>query len=209
MSWLRNRITLHSHDSPPEELASALTHAVGAALAVIATVVLRGTPGGLVFGLSMVLLFSASTAYHLAPPGDWKRLFRLMDHLSIFVLIAGTYTPIMLHVAQPWSFRTLWLVWLLAATGMTLKAFLWDRFSKLQILFFLGMGWLAVWRLPQLLQILPAAFLWYMLAGGLSYTLGVGVYSLKKMPYYHAIWHLFVLAGAISFFHGINAHMPV
>lgn len=209
MSWLQKKITLHSHDSPREELASALTHAVGVVLAVIATVVLRDTPGGLVFGMTMVLLFSASTAYHLAPPGDGKRFFRLLDHLSIFVLIAGTYTPIMLHIARPWSYRTLWLVWLLAATGMVLKAIFWDRFKKMQILFFLGMGWLAVVRLPQLLEILPPPFLCFMVSGGVAYTLGVVVYALKKMPFYHATWHLFVLAGAVSFFHAIHAHMSV
>lgn len=210
MSWLENHISLHSYDNPGEEVASGVTHALGVALSLTGTVLLLKRAatigeamGYLVFGLSMTLLFSASTAYHLAPRGNWKRLFRLFDHLSIFVLIAGTYTPIMLHVATPWAYRTLAAVWTLALVGMTLKAIFWDKFRITQILFFLGMGWLAVIRLPQLLELTPIRFLRLMLAGGISYTLGVGVYALKRVPFYHAIWHLFVLGGAVCFFLGV------
>lgn len=214
MNWLQKHISLHSHDGLPEEIASGSTHALGAALSLTGMILLliradtaQETIGYLVFGLSMTILFSASTAYHLTPRNNWKRLFRLFDHLSIFVLIAGTYTPIMLYVATPWAYRTLFAVWTLAVTGMTLKAIFWDRFRITQIIFFLGMGWLAVIRLPQLLELVPAAFLWLMLAGGISYTLGVVVYALKRVPFYHSIWHLFVLGGAICFFLGVYLYL--
>ncbi len=214
MSWLEKHISLHSYDDPAEEIASGVTHALGVFLAVTGTVLLllraetpREITGYLVFGLSMTLLFFASTAYHFAPRGNWKRLFRLFDHLSIFVLIAGTYTPIMLHLGEPWAYRTLAAVWTLALTGMTLKAIFWDRFKVTQIVFFLVMGWLAAIRLPQLLELAPMKFLRLMLAGGISYTLGVVVYALKKIPFYHAVWHLFVLSGAVCFFFGVYLYL--
>jgi hemolysin III len=214
MKWLQNHISLHNHDGIPEEIASGATHALGAALSLTGLILLliraetgRETAGYLVFGLAMTVLFSASTAYHFAPRGNWKRLFRLFDHLSIFVLIAGTYTPIMLYVATPWAYRTLVAVWTLAVTGMTLKTVFWDRFRITQIIFFLGMGWLAVIRIPHLLETVPAAFLWLMLAGGVSYTLGVVVYALKRIPFYHSVWHLFVLGGAICFFFGVYLYL--
>lgn len=156
----------------------------------------------------MIMLFSASTLYHLSPVGTkWKRLFRLMDHLSIFLLIAGTYTPIMTVIGQPWAYWTLATVWALAVTGMTLKVFLWDAFKVWQVVFFLAMGWLAVIRIGEILRILPAEFFWLLLTGGVVYSLGTIVYALKRVPYYHALWHLFVLGGAVSFFRGVYVYL--
>lgn len=210
MIRLEQHITLHDFDDPAEEIASGTTHALGIALSLVGTALLlrravspAQIAGYLVFGISMTMLFSASTAYHFAPRGNWKRVFRLFDHLSIFVLIAGTYTPIMIYLAVPWAYRTLALVWVLAVTGMILKAIYWDRFKVMQIVFFLGMGWLAAIRIPQLLDLAPIRFLKLMLAGGVSYTAGVAVYALKRIPFYHAVWHLFVLGGAVCFFLGI------
>lgn len=207
MTWLENHISLHTYDDQAEEIASGITHALGVALALVGTVLLLRRAetavelaGNAVFGVAMTLLFSASSAYHFAPRGNWKRLFRLFDHLSIFVLIAATYTPIMIYLAVPWAYRTLAAVWTLAVVGMILKALLWDRFKRMQILFFLVMGWLAAIRLPQLLELAPGRFLILMLSGGVSYTLGVAIYALKRLPFYHALWHLFVLGGAICFF---------
>ncbi|TVR65723.1 MAG: hypothetical protein EA427_17580 [Spirochaetaceae bacterium] len=214
MIRLEKHISLHDHDEPAEEIASGVTHALGVALALAGTVLLlrrADSPvemaGYLVFGIAMTGLFTASSVYHFAPRGNVKRLFRLLDHLSIFVLIAGTYTPIMIHLAVPWAYRTLAAVWILAVTGMILKAVLWDRFGRMQILFFLGMGWLAAIRLPQLLELAPGRFLVLMLSGGISYTLGVVVYSLKRVPFNHALWHLFVLGGAICFFLGVYLYL--
>jgi hemolysin III len=215
MSWLEQHISLHSNDSPAEELANGVTHLVGAILAVVATIVmiaeaqtgLRAFTMG-VFGISMVVLFTASTTYHFSPAGSrMKRLFRLMDHVSIFLLIAGTYTPVMAAIATPWAWWTLAAAWLLAAVGITLKVLLWDRFRKWQIVFFLAMGWLAAIRLDVVLAVVPRPFFRLLLIGGLSYSLGTIVYSLKKMPYHHAIWHLFVLGGAASFFVGVYGYL--
>jgi hemolysin III len=215
MSWLEQHISLHSNDSPAEELANGVTHLVGAVLAVVATIVMiaeaqtgiRAFTMG-VFGISMVVLFTASTTYHFSPAGSrMKRLFRLMDHVSIFLLIAGTYTPVMAAIATPWARWTLAAAWLLAAVGITLKVLLWDRFRKWQIVFFLAMGWLAAIRLDVVLAVVPRPFFRLLLIGGLSYSAGTIVYSLKKMPYHHAIWHLFVLGGAASFFVGVYGYL--
>ena len=215
MSWLERHITLHSQDSPREEMANWITHMVGAVLAVAGTVALLIRPEGaadtfslVVFGTSMIVLFSASTGYHLSPPGSsWKRLFRLSDHVSIYLLIAGTYTPIMGAIGTSWAHWTLAAVWSLAAIGITLKVILWDRFRVSQVVFFLAMGWLAVVRLDVVLDSLPQPFFVLLLAGGVSYSLGTILYSVKRMPYHHAVWHLFVLGGAGSFFWGVYEYL--
>ncbi|MEX2444028.1 MAG: hemolysin III family protein [Alkalispirochaeta sp.] len=215
MNWLDRHISLHGQDSPREERANWITHMIGAVLAVMGTVALLLRPERaadtfslVVFGASMIVLFYASTAYHLSPAqSSWKRLFRLSDHVSIYLLIAGTYTPIMKAIGTSWAHWTLTAVWTLAAVGITLKVILWDRFRKSQVVFFLAMGWLAVVRLDVLLGALPQPFFVLLLTGGLFYSVGTILYSLKKMPYHHAIWHLFVLGGAGSLFWGVYEYI--
>lgn len=215
MSWLTRRISLHSNDTPNEELANGLTHLVGAVAALVGTVLLAIASrsgierfANLVFGGSMIALFCASAAYHLSPAGSSaKRLFRLADHLAIFLLIAGTYTPVMTALNTTWSRWTLVAVWTLALVGMTLKVLLWDRFRLWQVLFFLAMGWLAAIRIDTIVATLRPQFVRLLIAGGLFYTAGTIVYAAKRLPYHHAIWHLFVLAGAGSFFWGIYQYL--
>ena len=216
-SWLERHISLHTHDTEREERANAITHGIGALLAPIGLLLLLMRDIGtvpstvlvadLVFGLSMMLLYTASTLYHLSRRPQWKRLFRVFDHMSIYILIAGTYTPLMARIAEPWARRTLLLVWALALGGMAFKMLFWGRFRVLQVLFYLGMGWLAIIRWEELLRLLPAGLLWSILAGGILYTLGTVVYAMKRLPYYHAIWHLFVLGGSLSFFLGIYLYL--
>ncbi len=215
MNWLTRHISLHSHDTPREELANGISHLIGVVLAIGGTIALgmKGdgpmvTAAYIVFGFTMILLFSASTLYHLSPRGSsWKRLFRLMDHLSIFLLIAGTYTPIMTVIGTSWSYRTLMFVWMLAITGMTLKVLFWESFKLWQVVFFLAMGWLAIIRIRDILEILPLHFVYLMVAGGVVYSLGTIVYALKRVPYYHMIWHLFVLGGAGFFYAGVQLYL--
>lgn len=207
MSRLAHHISLHANDSPAEERANVVSHAIGVAAALLFLGwTIAVTPGGadrsarIVFAVTMIALFGASTGYHAAPAGsDMKRLFRLFDHLSIFLLIAGTYTPVMVAVGAPWARRTLAIVWALAASGMVLKGLLWDRFKRAQIAWFLGMGWLAVFHVREIVQTLPLPFAIWMITGGVAYSAGTIVYARKSMPFHHAIWHLFVLAGAASF----------
>jgi hemolysin III len=216
-SWLEKHISLHSYDTAAEERANAATHGIGALLAPVGLIllILRGLGrepitvivADAVFGLAMVLLYSNSTLYHLSNHPKRKRLFRVFDHMSIYILIAGTYTPLMARIDAPWAGRTLLIVWLLAIGGMAFKLAFWGRFRVFQVLFYLGMGWLAVIRIEELYALLPAGLLWSILSGGLFYTVGTVVYALKQMPYYHAVWHLFVLCGSGSFFYGIYTYL--
>jgi hemolysin III len=216
-SWLEQHISLHSYDTPREERANAATHGIGAFLAPLGLLllVLRGVGeepwtivlSDAVFGLAMVLLYGNSTLYHVSNHPKWKRLFRVLDHMSIYILIAGTYTPLMARIDAPWAGRTLLLVWLLAAGGMAFKLLFWGRFRVLQVLFYLGMGWLAIIRIEELYDLLPSELIWSILAGGLFYTVGTVIYALKRMPFYHAVWHLFVLGGSGSFFYGIYSYL--
>ena len=113
----------------------------------------------------------------------------------------------MARIDTPWAESTLVIVWLLGIGGMAFKLTFWGRFRVFQVLFYLGMGWLAVIRIEELYALLPAGLLWSILSGGLFYTLGTAVYALKRMPYHHAIWHLFVLGGSGSLFYGIYTYL--
>jgi hemolysin III len=215
MTWLQRRIPLHTPDSPAEERANWITHLVGtiAALAGTAALLARrgghaGTAGYLVFGLTMVFTFAASTLYHASPTGsDRRRFFLLADHVSIFLLIAGTYTPIMSAVGTRWAYGTLVAVWILAGIGVALKVVWWKAFRRWQVAFFLLMGWLAVVRLDVVLAVLPNPVFVLILTGGIIYSVGTVFYSRRSLPFNHAIWHLFVIGGAGSFYWGVYGYL--
>jgi len=191
-----------------EEIANRLTHGLGALLGVAGLVLLvvasarHGTAWHVVstaiFGTSLVLLYSASTAYHSVAGEGIRRLLRKFDHAAIFVLIAGTYTPFVLVTLRgPWGWSLFGVVWGLAVTGVTLKFWFAGRFRVVSTLIYLGMGWLVMIAIKPLMAALPAGGLKLLVAGGLCYTGGAVFYLWKRLPYHHAIWHLFVLAGSI------------
>src|SRR6056297_958323 len=150
-SWLERHITLHTHDSQREEIASGLVHALGVVLSLVATTLLvqKGIESGsasiltgyIVYGFSMTLLYLSSTLYHFVRPSNLKRVLRISDHMSIYLLIAGTYTAVLVNIEGPEAIRTLLLVWLVAAGGMTFKIVFWGRFRLIQMLIYLLMGW--------------------------------------------------------------------
>lgn len=187
----------------------ALTHAFGAVAAAGGTVMLilraagdaRAVVSVAIFGASMIVLFLSSALYHAASGTAAERLLRKVDHISIYLLIAGTYTPfclVGLRGAFGWSlFGVLWGLTLL---GIVFKLFFTGRFGVVSLLLYLAMGWLAVVRLDRTIEVLgPGGFGW-LLAGGLAYTAGVPFFLWKSRPWAHAIWHLFVLAGAACHF---------
>lgn len=207
------------------EPVNGLTHALGAVLSVVGLILLldnaltHGSVNHIVafsmFGLSMILLYSASSLYHSLPAKEKTlELLRKLDHSMIYVLIAGTYTPICLIVLEdPWRWAVFITVWSLAVAGIVKKLF-WMRAPRwLSTIFYLGMGWLGVILFPTLLAKLPAAFLVWIAAGGIAYTVGAIIYGLKKpdpLPEwfgYHEIWHLFVLAGTFSHFWAIYRYL--
>ena len=202
-----------------EELAHWVTHALGmvASLAgiawLLATAVANGAGpwravGGVVFGASALLLFTTSVLYHSATSTRLKPCLRLLDHAAIYVLIAGTYTPLALGVlGGAWGWTLFGLVWGMALAGNAAKLTLGFRFPLASTLLYLAMGWIGVVAARPLLASLTTTELTWIVAGGLAYTAGVPFYLWKNRPYAHAVWHLFVLAGVACHFVAVLSMM--
>jgi len=197
--------------TPREETAHWLTHAVGVAASLVAIpwLVLAAAGSGdrwrlvsgAIFGLSALLLFSTSVAYHAATGPRAKARLRILDHAAIFVLIAGSYTPFLLGVLRgAWGWSMFGVLWGLALVGITAKLALGPRFPIASTLLYLGMGWAGVVAAKPLVHALTSYEIAWIAAGGLVYTAGVPFYLWKSRPYAHAVWHLFVLGGAACHF---------
>ncbi|QFZ53484.1 hemolysin III family protein [Oceanihabitans sp. IOP_32] len=193
-----------------EEKLNTITHAIGALFGIAALVLLivyntGKTPYSLfsviVYGVSIILLFTASTIYHTVKGEGRKYYFRIVDHINIYFLIAGTYTPVCLIALNDTLGWTLfWVVWGIAAFGAVLKLFFTGRYELFSTLLYLVMGWLIVFDFSNLSNSLGSDGILFLFAGGLSYTVGIIFYAIQKIPYNHVIWHLFVLAGALFHF---------
>ncbi len=195
-----------------EEIANSVSHGAGllialvAAAALIAAALRQGGAtrilGATVFAATMVLMYAASTLYHALPPSAAKQAFRTLDHSAIFLLIAGTYTPFtlgVLSVALGWSLFG--VVWRLALTCILLKSIVDAKYQNLSVALYLGMGWLVIVAIKNMLNAVPVPGLLWLLAGGLSYTFGVVFFHYDyRMPYAHFIWHLFVVLGSVCHF---------
>lgn len=201
-----------------EEVVNAITHGIGAILSVAALVVLivfsslRGTAWHVVsftiYGVSMLLLYTNSTFVHSLKEGKWKDLFEILDHSSIYIFIAGTYTPYMLVAVRGelgWSLFG--IVWGIAIVGCIFKAFFVKRFLFMSTFFYLIMGWLIVIAWNPLTAAVPAGGINLLVAGGAAYTIGTIFYVWRGFPYHHAIWHLFVLAGSVLHFFSILLYL--
>lgn len=195
--------------TPLEEQLNAWIHGIGAALGVVGIILLFKYShtnivdvfSVIVYGVSIIILFLASTLYHSIQNENKKHIFRIIDHISIYLLIAGTYTPvtlIMLSESRGWLLFG--LVWGIAAFGVILKLFFTGRFEIFSVLLYLVMGWLIVFDFSALVDKMATNGLLLLLAGGLFYTVGIVFYAIEKIPYNHVIWHLFVLGGAICHF---------
>lgn len=199
-----------------EEQLNTYTHAIGAVLGVAGLVLLiviqANEPWSLfsvlVYGISIIILFTASTLYHAARTERRKHYFRVLDHISIYLLIAGTYTPVLLLLlAHSKGWLLFWIVWAIAAFGVFLKLFFTGRFEVFSTLLYLVMGWIIVFDYSTLSSVMDANGLLLLFAGGLAYTVGIVFYAISKIPYNHVIWHVFVLAGAICHFFMILLHV--
>ena len=204
--------------SANEEVANAITHLLGVALGMTGTVLLLiGTGAGealkqvsfLIYGGSMIILYSASSIYHLVRTKKRKYYFKILDHCAIYLLIAGTFTPFAVGVL--WEERLgpiiLAVVWGIALLGIIFKLFFTGRFEYLSLASYLGMGWLGFTMFSRLGELLSGEAVNLLLYGGLCYTGGVVFYVWRKLPYHHAIWHLFVLGGSI--FHFLSIYQYV
>jgi hemolysin III len=194
-----------------EELANSISHGVGLAAALVATPFLVAYAvqrrdaafiiGASVFAATVVLLYLASTLYHALPPGKAKRVFQIIEHSAIFLLIAGTYTPFALGVLRgAWGWTLIGLVWGLAVVGVLLKAVGGVRHRALSMMLYLGMGWLMVIAVRPLWLRVPWSGLVWLLLGGVAYTAGVAFFAAKRLRYGHFVWHIFVLAGTTCHF---------
>lgn len=196
-----------------EEIFSSVTHGVGSLLAIAATVLVivfaainsnpRGVVGGAIYGGTMIVLYTMSTLYHSLTNPTAKRVFRVFDHCSIFLLIAGTYTP--------YCLCTLWgngglgiliAIWTCAILGIVLNAIALDRFKTLSLVFYVVMGLAILFKIKDLIALMHPVGLLFMCIAGAVYILGI-VFYLWKVKYMHAIWHMFVLGGSICFFFSI------
>ena len=207
-----------SEYTPREEVANALTHGVGAGLAVAATAVLlvtaarKGDPWRIVsfaiYGASLVFAYVASTFYHALQTRRAKAVFRRLDYAAIYFLIAGTYTPYTLVAFRgTWGWILFGLVWGAAIAGVSLKMAFFHRAKGLAVALYVVMGWLVVVAAKPVVESLPWGALAWLLAGGLCYTGGVAIFVRDDIPYNHAVWHLFVLAGSILHFFGIYLYL--
>ena len=195
-----------------EEIANSISHGVALLAAVAAYPLLMtytarqsntvGIVGTVIFGASMILLYLASTLYHALLPGRAKHLFQRLDHIAIYLLIAGTYTPLALNILPgAWGWSILSVVWVLALIGIIFKAIFGERFSALSTTVYLIMGWLVLIAIKPLCSHISSAGLAWLVAGGVAYTIGVVFYLMdQRFKYAHFIWHLFVMAGTACHF---------
>lgn len=196
--------------SVKEEALNIYTHALGFGLSILGLVLLllksmEKAPvyfwSFLVFAVSMCLLYMASTAYHKARRPTQRARLQILDHCAIYVLIAGTYTPFaLITLAEESGFLIFIIVWVFASAGIILKLFFTGRFDIVSTILYVAMGWLIVFTYTPLVQNLPEKGVLWLFSGGVGYTIGALLYSIKKIPYNHAIFHVFVLAGSFCHF---------
>ena len=201
-----------------EEIAHSITHGIGAGLSIagltllVALAVLYGNVYQIVsfsiYGATLVVLYLASTLYHGFQNPRLKRVFKVFDHASIYLLIAGTYTPFLLvGLRGRWGWTFLIIIWGLAILGVSFKALFIDRFHKLSVLAYILMGWLSVVMIKELLINISLGGLIWLGVGGVIYMVGVIFYALQKIPYMHVIWHFFVLGGSICHYFAVLLYL--
>lgn len=197
--------------SKKEEKLNVISHAIGLVLSVVALVLLvvfsslKGSTWHIVsfsiYGASLIVLYSASTFYHYIQNPKLRRKLNIFDHASIYILIAGTYTPFALVVLKGWVGWTIFgISWGLALSGVILKLFFTGKYDKISTVAYVLMGWLIIFAIKPLVSNLPLEGLIWLISGGIFYTIGALLYSLKKIYYNHAVFHVFVLLGSFSHF---------
>lgn len=195
---------------PKKEKVNAISHGIGWAAAVIASPFLLLTAfeldnstrilGVLVFCVSLLMVYTSSSLYHMTTGPVKKFRLRILDHVSIYYLIAGTYTPfLVLFLHEKWALWYLIGLWLISLVGTIFKLYFTHRFNVVSTMAYVAMGWVAVFIVRPIMEVMPDKVLWLIAAGGICYSVGVIFYLWKRLFYHHAIWHVFVMGG--SFFH--------
>ena len=209
---------LNNSYSPAEEIANSVTHGLGALLSVAALTLLVTfaayqadvwrVVSFSIYGSTMILLFLASTLYHSLQHPKTKNVFKILDHCSIYLLIAGTYTPFLLVSMRGTTGWVLFaVIWTLAIMGIIIKVLLGSKYKKLSVSTYILMGWLVLVASRELTDSISVRGIYWLLAGGLLYTFGTLFYLWKRLPFNHAIWHLFVLGGCACHFFAVLFHV--
>jgi hemolysin III len=197
-----------------EEIVNSITHGIGAGLSIVALIILvvlasrRGDAWRIasfsIYGTTLFLLYLTSTLYHSIVNSKIKNIFRILDHSAIYLLIAGTYTPVTLTLMRSaWGWTLFGLAWAMAIGGIIITALLLDKLKALLVISYVVMGLLVVIAIKPMIQMVPQGMIIWLFIGGACYILGIIFYLWKRLPYHHSIWHLFVLGGSISHFLGI------
>jgi hemolysin III len=204
-------VAVGAHYSFGDELASSVIHGIGIVLSIIGLTTLvafsarhgdaRVVAASAVYGTTLILLYTASTLYHSISVAAAKPALRTLDHIAIFLLIAGTYTPFTL-IALPgtWGWSLFAAVWTLALIGSALELGVLKRYRKFAVLLYVGMGWIGMIAFKPLSMHLQTGGMSLLIGGGVAYTLGVPFYLWRRLPYHHALWHAFVLTGSVLHF---------
>ncbi len=201
-----------------EEWANTITHGLGVLISYIAffLLILKSIKTGdftkltssSVFAGSAIILFSASTTYHIIRAGKWKEFFQKIDHMAIYLLIAGTYTPITLVLLKEFNgIYIFYIVWTISLLGIIYKVFFFNSSQLLSLIFYIGLGWSILIKIDVLIWELPFDIMFWLLLGGLFYSFGVIFFVWKKLRFHHAIWHLFVMAGCFCHFYLVYFHV--
>lgn len=201
-----------------EEIANAITHLIGIVLVLVAVPFLLwpnfqsfniiGFLSTLAFIIGMLMVYTFSTLYHIVKPSKLKNILNKFDHISIFFLIAGTYTPLISRYLEP-TFAIIFLsiMWGVVLLGIIYKIFFIHKMKWFSMLLYLLMGWMFIFIMKPMLENMPLSILWWIVAGGICYSIGVYFYLRNQKRYYHTIWHLFVIAGTV--FHFISVYLTI
>jgi len=221
MSSIKNNLKSKKMYSLGEEIANSITHGIGVVFSIVVLTILLvyaiwqrsaiSIIGFSVYGFCSIIMYLSSTLYHSFQSPKIKSILRVLDHSAIYLYIAGTYTPItLLSLEGYWRIGILVGVWTLAVLGILFKVFTFNKFEKYKIAsltLYIAMGWVVIIAVKPMLEAIPVQFFMWLLAGGIVYTLGTIFYAVKKIPFNHAIWHLFVLAGSVVHFLGIFLYL--
>ena len=217
MSWLERKIPLPIYDNPKDEKINANTHLAGVVLAIFGfalTLFLSKSitryslkSALIIFSYSNILLYLSSTLYHALKPGNAKRVFRILDHSTIYILISATYTPILIYIGSKSAYVLLASLWTISVAGIVITILFWKELRILHVALYVVMGWLCVVFKDSIFPYIPSGLIKFLALGGVSYTSGLIFYGCKKIPHYHGIWHIFTLLGSVFFYVGILRYL--
>lgn len=210
----KEKVPLNKRYTLGEEIFNSVSHGIGALLAIAGTVVLIvmsalytdpwGIVSAAIYGGTLIILYTMSTLYHALTNEKAKYVMRIMDHATIFLLIAGTYTPITLYTMRgPLGWVLFGFVWGAAILGIVFNSIDLERFKKISLVCYIVMGWAIIVAIVPLIKSMPTISLIFLLAGGLTYSVGIIFYAIKKIKYFHSIWHLFTVGGSVLHYFAI------